>query len=54
MADKNARLIFKFKEEYPDCIKASSKYSDQYNKIIVESFSNDYDNENKIIKNLTK
>jgi hypothetical protein len=58
VADKNARLIPKFKEEHPDCGKAASKYSDQYNKIIVESMGgsgdNDLEKENKIIKNLAK
>jgi hypothetical protein len=55
---KNQRLIQKFKEEHPDCLKSSSKFSDQYNKIIVESMGgsgdNDFEKENKIIKNITK
>jgi hypothetical protein len=54
VADKNARLIPKFKEEHPDCVKSVSRFSDQYNKIIVESFDNDSEKENKIIKNLAK
>ena len=54
VADKSARLIPKFKEEHPDCGRAASKFSDQYNKIIVESFDNDLEKEDKIIKNLAK
>jgi hypothetical protein len=58
VADKNARLLPKFKEAHPDCNKASSKYSDQYNKIIVESMGgsgdNDLEKEDKIIKNIVK
>jgi hypothetical protein len=58
VADKNARLLPKFKEAYPDYNKASSKISDQYNKIIIESMGgsgdNDYEKEEKIIKKITK
>jgi len=55
---KNQRLLSKFKEEHPDCGKYNSKYSDQYNKIVVESMGgsgdNDIEKENKIIKNISK
>ena len=54
VADKNARLIPKFKEEHPDCVKSVSKFSDQYNKLIVESFDNDIEKEDKIIKKIAK
>ena len=58
IANKNARLLPEFKKEHPDCSKASSKYSDQYNKIIVESMGgsgdNDVEKEDKIIRNLAK
>jgi len=54
VADKNARMIPKYKEIHPDYGKSSSKCSDQYNKIIVESFENDYDKEEKIIKKVSK
>ena len=58
VADKNVKLLPRFKEEYPDCSKSTSKYSDQYNKIIVESMGgsgdNDYEKEEKIIKRITK
>ena len=58
VASKNQRLLPKFKEAHPDCNRASSKFSDQYNKIIVESMGgsgdNDSEKEDKIIKNITK
>jgi len=58
IANKNIRLLQKFKEEHPDCGKSDSKYSDQYNKIIVESMGgagdNDIEKEDKIIKNIAK
>jgi len=37
VTDKNMTLIPKYREKYPDCNKSISRYSDQYNKIIVES-----------------
>jgi len=58
VATKNACLLPKFKEAHPDCSKASSAFSDQYNKIIVESMGgsgdNDYEKEEKIIKKIAK
>ena len=58
VATKNALLIPKFKEVHPDCIKSVSPFSDQYNKLIIESMGgsgdNDIDKENKIIKNIVK
>ncbi len=54
---KNQMLIQKFREAYPDYRKASSKYSDQYNKIIIESMGgagdNDAEKEDKIIRKIT-
>jgi hypothetical protein len=58
VAAKNQRLLPKFKEAHPDCGKYHSKFSDQYNKIIVESMGgsgdNDIEKEDKIIKNISK
>ena len=58
VADKNARLLLEFKKVHPDCVKASSKFSDQYNKIVVESMGgpgdNDQEKEDKIIKKIAK
>ena len=57
VVSKNQRLLPQFKEAHPDCNRASSKYSDQYNKIIVESMGgsgdNDLEKEDKIIKKIT-
>jgi len=58
VADKNARLILKFREKYPEYNKSSSKVSDQYNKLIIEAMGgsgdNDLEKEDKIIKNVAK
>ena len=58
VVSKNQRLIPQFKEKHPDCGKSASKFSDQYNKIIVESMGgsgdNDSEKEDKIIKNISK
>jgi len=58
VACKNQRLIPKFKEAHPDCIKAASRFSDQYNKMIIESMGgsgdNDLEKEDKIIRNISK
>jgi hypothetical protein len=58
VADKNARMLPKFKEAHPDYKKASSPFSDQYNKIIIESMGghgdNEYEKEEKIIKRVSK
>jgi len=53
---KNTRL---FKEKYPQCMDGDSKYSDIYNKIIIEVMgggpkSNDIENQNKIIRKIAK
>ena len=58
VSSKNQKLLPQFKEAHPDCNRSVSKYSDQYNKIIVESMGgsgdNDAEKEDKIIKNITK
>lgn len=53
---KNTRL---YKDKHPDCNEADSKYSDTYNKIVVEatgggSKCNDFESENKIMKKIAK
>jgi len=57
VANKNIKMLQKFKENHPDCLKSESKYSDQYNKIVVESFGgpgeNDIEKEDKIIKKIS-
>ena len=58
VANKNIRLLQKFKEAHPDCGKSSSKFSDQYDKIIVEAMGgsgdNDFEKEEKIIQKISK
>ena len=58
VSHKNILMLPQFKDAHPDCSKSDSKYSDQYNKIMVESFGGPGDDddkkEDKIIKNLTK
>ena len=58
IAYKNCKLIPEFREKYPDCNKSESRYSDQYNKMIVEAMGgsgdNDCEKEDKIIQNISK
>jgi hypothetical protein len=58
VANKNISLIQDFREKYPDCIKSSSRVSDKYNKIVIESMGgtgdNEYEKEQKIIKKVAK
>jgi len=58
VANKNILLLQKFKELHPDCGKSASIFSDQYNKIIIESMGgsgdNDLEKEDKIIQKITK
>jgi hypothetical protein len=58
VSHKNILMLPKFKDAHPDCSKSDSKYSDQYNKIMIESFGgpgdDDSKKEDKIIKNISK
>jgi hypothetical protein len=59
VANKNISLIQDYKERYPDCIKSSSRFSNQYNKIVIESMgcsgeTSDFEKEEKIIKRVAK
>jgi hypothetical protein len=59
VAFRNSKCIRLFKEKHPDCTTSESKYSDTYNKIVLEAMGggskcNDYDSENKIIKKIAK
>jgi hypothetical protein len=58
VASKNQRLLPEFKKEHPDCGNYHSKYSDQYNKLVVESMGgsgdNDLEKEDKIIRKIAK
>jgi hypothetical protein len=58
VAFRNSILLPEYKACYPECVKSSSKHSDHYNKLIIESMGgsgdNDFEKENKIIKNVAK
>ena len=58
VAFKNTKNTVLFKEKYPDCGTGDSKYSDQYNKIVMESFggrgASDEEKENKIVRMIAK
>ena len=43
--NKTQRLLAKFREAHPDCIKYHSKFSDQYNKLVVEAMGGSGDND---------
>jgi len=58
VANKNINLIKTFQDIHPDWRKSTSKVSDQFNKIVIESMGghgdNDYEKEEKIIKKVAK
>jgi hypothetical protein len=58
IAHKNSKMLCEFRKEHPDCGKSDSKYSDQYNKLVIEAMggkgNNDIEKEDKIIKNIAK
>ena len=58
VANKNIDLISDFKQLYPDWKKSTSRVSDQFNKIVIESMGgpgdNEYENEEKVIKKIAK
>jgi hypothetical protein len=59
VSNRNFKHTRLYKEKHPDCITSESKYSDTYNKIIIEatgggSKCNDYESENKIMKKIAK
>jgi hypothetical protein len=55
---KNTKLFKEYKAKYPGCEKSDSKYSNTYDKLIVEAFGgkgdNDIEKEDKIIRNIAK
>ena len=58
VAHKNTKLLKDYKTKYPGCEKSESKYSNKYDKLIIEAFGGKGDNddakEDKIIKNILK
>jgi hypothetical protein len=55
---KNSKLLKEFKTKYPGCEKSESKFSDKYDKLIIEAMGgkgdNDAEKEDKIIKKIAK
>ena len=55
---KNSKLLKEFKTKYPGCEKSDSRFSNQYDKLIIEAMGgkgdNDAEKEDKIIKNIAK
>jgi hypothetical protein len=58
VAHKNSKMLKDFKAKHPDCEKSDSKFSDEYNKLIIEAMGgkgdNDLEKEDKIIRNIAK
>ena len=54
VANKNIRLLPQFREKYPDYSNSSSKTSDKYEKIVIESMRDGEIIDEKIIKNISK
>jgi hypothetical protein len=58
VAHKNSKMLPEFRKNHPDCVKSDSKYSDQYNKLVIEAMGgkgdNDKEKEDKIIKKIAK
>lgn len=58
VANKNQRLLVKFKECHPDCNYSNSTYADKYSKLVIEAMGgcieNHTDKEEKIIKKIAK
>ena len=53
VADKNIRLLPQFREKYPDYKDSSSKTSDKYDKLVIESMVCDSTKDDKIIHNIS-
>ena len=58
VAHKNSKMLSEFRMKNPDCLKSTSKFSDKYNKLVFEAMGgkgdNEWEKEDKIIKNITK
>jgi hypothetical protein len=54
IANKNIRLLTQFREKYPEYNNSSTKASDTYDKIVIESMTSDDFKNEKIITNISK
>ena len=54
VAVKNTMVFPQFKQKYPDYCNSDSKYSDQYSNIVIQSLDDSRENNEKVIKNISK
>ena len=58
VVSKNMKMLPKYREMYPDCMKYHSKFNDKYQSIVYETMGgkgdNDFEKNEKIIKNILK
>jgi len=58
VANKNIKMLPKFREKHPDYGDANSKVSDRYSKMVIEAMggqgNNELEKEDKIIRNISK
>ena len=54
VAFKNTKLFPQFKQKYPTYCNSESKYSDQYSNIVIQSLDDSRENNEKIVKNISK
>lgn len=54
VANKNIRMIPKWREKHPECAHSDSCKSDQYNNIIIQSLDTNPNSNHKIIANIAK
>ena len=58
ISSKNYKLLPAYREKYPGCQYAESNHSDKYNKMMIEVYggegNNDVEKEDKIIRNISK
>ena len=54
VAFKNTMLFPQFKQKYPDYCNSDSQYSDQYSNIVIQALDDSKENNEKVIKNISK
>jgi len=54
IAHKNTKLLNDFKDKFPGCVLASSQHNDMYNKLVLATFDGTNDNDNRVIKKISK
>jgi hypothetical protein len=54
IAHKNTKLLNDYKDKFPGCVLASSQHNDMYNKLVLATFDGTNDNDNRVIKKISK